>query len=112
MVVDVMCVYGWLCTNNYTCCECVLVSSYLLFECAAVVNVALCMCFFYFVCVWRGAIRIRVSRQCCDTIWAEAHKAVATHHTPDVSHAHIHTHSHTHRVSYDSSLEKRYVAHR
>ena len=35
-----------------------------------------------------GAIRIRISSQCCDTIWAEAHKAVATHYTPDVSHTH------------------------
>ena len=65
----------------------------------------LCVCVFVCVCVCvrarlracvgHGAVRIRVSRQCCDTIWAEAHKAVATHHTPDVSHAHTHTQTHT-----------------
>lgn len=50
------------------------------------------------LCVGHAVVRIRVSVQCCDTIWAEAHKAVVTHHTPDVSHAHklIHTHTEYH----------------
>lgn len=80
-------------------------------------NLVLCMCFFYFVfvwvCVWHGAVRIRVSRQCCDTIWAEAHKAVATHHTPDVSHAHTyaHTQSHTQGIMLFFSGKKRKVDH-
>lgn len=75
------------------CCDCGFSVRFYYFECVCVCGV--CMCMF----VWHGVVRIRVSRRCCDTIWAEAHKPVATHHTPDVSRAHIHTHASTHGVS-------------
>lgn len=78
------------CSNNFTYFPCVLIQ---------LVSLQVYVCAVITLCVWHRAVRIRVSGRCCDTIWAEAHKAVATHHTPDVSHAHTNARMHTHTQS-------------